>query len=234
VKFAALVEHDSIQNQPPRTTKFLALDKCLPKRDFMQIVDFPEKNATDGFSLDPEWLSILRSNHGNHPLMDTRNVRVCVSPDIATARHREWVEAKLRDRQPVAPFPFAVTAPSHLPSDRREPGRGTPPTSVLRNPQTVALMELLELEFTLDSNPRGPSPGSNQRAPRLGFGFGPPPPPPPPPPPKLFPPPGASSVSSYPIPREGPFGSLVPRHLPPPPRVKDFNEINLEDDVDDE
>lgn len=56
VKFPALVRH-----QGGRTTRFLALDKCLPQRDFLQIVNFPMAEGPKEFSYDKEWLSILRT-----------------------------------------------------------------------------------------------------------------------------------------------------------------------------
>ena len=62
LKFAAVVEHDD-----ESVTKFLALDKCLPNRRFLQVLtvgdnDSSAKNAKLRF--DPEWLAILRStNH---------------------------------------------------------------------------------------------------------------------------------------------------------------------------
>ncbi len=59
VKFPALVEH------PDGTeTKFLSLDKCLPRRRFLQVLEIGEE-LEDGepvrFEFDPQWLAILRS-----------------------------------------------------------------------------------------------------------------------------------------------------------------------------
>jgi len=68
VKFAAIVEHElqeeNCKNQNT-TTRFLALDKCLPSRDFLQVLDVPvNENAPDGLQYDPEWLAILKeTNH---------------------------------------------------------------------------------------------------------------------------------------------------------------------------
>ncbi|XP_055607886.1 lariat debranching enzyme [Uranotaenia lowii] len=62
-KFSALIPHDA-----GNVTKFLALDKCLPKRRFLQVLDIesPDKDAGDKIELsyDLEWLTILHlTNH---------------------------------------------------------------------------------------------------------------------------------------------------------------------------
>uniref|UniRef100_A0A1B0G3Y7 Lariat debranching enzyme C-terminal domain-containing protein n=1 Tax=Glossina morsitans morsitans TaxID=37546 RepID=A0A1B0G3Y7_GLOMM len=85
-KFAALVTHmkklnisagkeEKSERAEGRCTKFLALDKCLPRRRFLQIIDIESKNHTDDegqlhFEYDLEWLTILYlTNH----LTNTRN-----------------------------------------------------------------------------------------------------------------------------------------------------------------
>lgn len=60
-KFAALVEHES-----GATTKFLALDKCLPGRRFLQVIEVgaPVTNEDISLKYDKDWLSILKNtNH---------------------------------------------------------------------------------------------------------------------------------------------------------------------------
>lgn len=66
-KFAALIPHSE-----DKVTKFLALDKCLPNRRFLQILDVPhDYNLKKKISYDLEWLTIL---HLTNHLLNTKNV----------------------------------------------------------------------------------------------------------------------------------------------------------------
>eukprot|EP00897_Mesotaenium_endlicherianum_P002580 jgi/Mesen1/234/ME1141959C07598 len=56
VKFSAAVPHPG-----GRVTKFLALDKCLPRRNFLQIIEFPDAAGELEFEYDEEWLAITRA-----------------------------------------------------------------------------------------------------------------------------------------------------------------------------
>lgn len=65
-KFAALVPHRSANDEKDTEfTKFLALDKCLPNRRFLQIVEIShDSDKPIELSYDLEWLTILHlTNH---------------------------------------------------------------------------------------------------------------------------------------------------------------------------
>lgn len=59
VKFAALVKQMHLGEE--KVTKFLSLDKCLPGRSFLQVLDVPtDSKKPYELTFDTEWLSILR------------------------------------------------------------------------------------------------------------------------------------------------------------------------------
>lgn len=57
-KFPALIPHNC--KDSVKFTKFLALDKCLPRRQFLQVVDFGPSDAPLELLYDPEWLAIMQ------------------------------------------------------------------------------------------------------------------------------------------------------------------------------
>jgi lariat debranching enzyme len=92
---------------PPRETTFLALDKCLPRRQFLEVVDIPtptqEQEGGSGgerqrdavvLSYDPEWLAITRAFQ---PYLSLQSQQATYpNPDDARAavsREWDWVHA---------------------------------------------------------------------------------------------------------------------------------------------
>ncbi len=63
VKFACIYKHKVHDETSDLTTKFLSLDKCLPNKRFLQVISIEGKeNAKKCFSLDEEWLCILKKS----------------------------------------------------------------------------------------------------------------------------------------------------------------------------
>ena len=79
-KFAALVPHGE-KGEKQKQTKFLALDKCLPRRQFLQVLEIGQpvgKEEEVVLKYDPAWLAILRST--NHLLSVEKKPRYPPGP----------------------------------------------------------------------------------------------------------------------------------------------------------
>lgn len=140
-KFAALVQHD--EDGP--VTKFLALDKCLPGRKFLQILEIETEPGPYEIQYDEEWLAITRRFNSAIPLTTKRANFSDVHLDIQECR--QWVRGKLQTRS-ARPFEFARTVPCH---DPYQSGPNSPCTGYIRNPQTESLLQFLELPYLLDN-----------------------------------------------------------------------------------
>ncbi|KAK3082824.1 hypothetical protein FSP39_006437 [Pinctada imbricata] len=147
VKFAALVQHQ-MDNGAEKITKFLSLDKCLPKRKFLQILDIPQQSDKPlKIELDPEWLVILKST--NHLLNLTRVNKFMPGPGSSdrwdyTVTQEEMNEV-LEDfgGDLTLPENFERTAPIYDPSESTKKSIKQPQIQI--NPQTTLLCTMLEL-----------------------------------------------------------------------------------------
>lgn len=104
VKFAAVVPHAD-----GTTTRFLALDKALPRRDFVQILDIEPSGDSggDGFSMDDEWMAILASP-GDRNMVSEEECKAAMAA----------VKAAGLDSVPAVPDVFHRTAQVYDPRAR--------------------------------------------------------------------------------------------------------------------
>ncbi|MCO5547267.1 hypothetical protein L7F22_000714 [Adiantum nelumboides] len=154
-KYAALIQHGG-----EKITKFLALDKCLPRRDFVQVIDVAVEDSTPEFRYDEEWLAITRAYNPFLPL----GLKCLVLPrsdDLELGTHREWVKKRLQERGSAVPTTFQTTVPPFNPKEPKQNFFSLNPGHV-RNPFTESLLQLLELPYVLDGSCAPEERGSRQ------------------------------------------------------------------------
>ncbi|KAI4159753.1 MAG: hypothetical protein L6R39_000310 [Caloplaca ligustica] len=136
-----------------KTTHFLALDKCLPGRRFLQILDVdpishpsnPPTALYHRLTYDKEWLAITRAFSRINPLTSP------VPHDQGESYYRSlieaeeaWVEENLVNADKmVIPENFEITAPVYDPAVGLHPKEHP---KEYTNPQTVAFCEMLGIE----------------------------------------------------------------------------------------
>ncbi|KAB5585745.1 lariat debranching enzyme, C-terminal domain-containing protein [Coniochaeta sp. 2T2.1] len=164
--------------------RFLALDKCLPGRHFLQLTEVTPQDtclATQSprpykLQYDAEWLAITRV-FAQYLTIGDRTAQT--PPDLGEDYYLPLIQAEEAwvERNVVAkgllevPENFAITAPPHVPgqpeSTEQQPDEYT-------NPQTVAFCKLVGVDNLWDASDaerqerkqRGPAPSS------FGGGFG--------------------------------------------------------------
>ena len=204
-KFAAVVPHGE-GGVGGGMTRFLALDKCLPGREFLQVVDVPVRGGGWGggvaappaptppsapppsLAYDPQWCAIMRATHGLMvPGVHLPRLAPAGPPSEAEVADAAAALEAAHGGSLAIPHNFVVTAPA-----AGSPGAPTqPPRTPIRSPQTESLLAALGLGFNLDYPHHHPPGGGPPRA------SDPPPPPPGPPPPgaRLFVPPAVAAAN---------------------------------------
>ena len=109
-----------------KTTRFLALDKCLPKRSFLQLVEITPHSPTDlqrplQLEYDQEWLAITRVFASDLQVGDADAQVPADKGDVfyrpLIEKEMEWVEENLiKSGKMTIPEDFAQTAPVYEPA----------------------------------------------------------------------------------------------------------------------
>jgi lariat debranching enzyme len=138
------------------TTKFLSLDKCLPRRDFLQLLEVPAHDQDDEtqydttqplpLTYDPEWLAITRVFAADLPV---GSVHMSIPRDLGKAHYAPliatalaWVNENITEEKLTIPRNFVLTAPVHDPSANI---RAQVQPREYSNPQTEAFCVLLQI-----------------------------------------------------------------------------------------
>lgn len=161
--FIALDSDDACNDQPTLSelmTKFLSLDKCLPKKHHLQIVNVSENELGDGRSLssesrlcyDLEWLAILQKTHhwthssqASMPDPDVNEIDI-TQEDIDSIRSKLEEINKSHSIATAIPENFTMTLRPHGSvgaNQRINQGR------MVGNPQTDDLLKLLGLDHII-------------------------------------------------------------------------------------
>ncbi|KAK3343876.1 lariat debranching enzyme, C-terminal domain-containing protein [Lasiosphaeria hispida] len=139
------------------TVRFLALDKCLPGRKFLQLCEItpftpattlpPPTTITSRYTLqyDPEWLAITRVFA---PLITIGDRSAHPPPDLGEAHYlplieaeRAWVDENVvKTGKLGVPDNFVLTAPPHIPG---QPESTNEQPEEYTNPQTEAFCALV-------------------------------------------------------------------------------------------
>ncbi|KAF9436357.1 Protein kinase [Entomortierella beljakovae] len=139
----------------PTQTKFLALDKCVQGKKFLEILDFPEFNEPLEFKYDEEWLAIVRTLDPFLSLeFSQRRPLSGRTLEHALQVNREWVRNNVTlTRGLNITNNFKPTAPAHDTVRTMGPREKNNCILPFLNPQTVEFCDMLQIQNKI--NPQG-------------------------------------------------------------------------------
>lgn len=139
-------------------TSFLALDKCLPNRHFLQLLSMPTDEELEPrrplkLQYDREWLAITRAFALSEPIVvgdsDARPPYAKSQKEYYSmiSEQRKWIDANLDESQLQVPENFTITAPIYDGGNWQDP-QYLKLEGGLReypNPQTASFCQVLQI-----------------------------------------------------------------------------------------
>ena len=155
-----------------KTTRFLALDKCLPNKEFLQLMyvstsEDVEHRRPLKLQYDHEWLAITRAFALSEPsIFGDPEARVPSAKSQAEYKplideQMKWVDEHITNASSTVPETFEATAPIYDGGNWNLPPYST--VEEYPNPQTARFCEMLQIPNALASS-------AEERAARLAAG----------------------------------------------------------------
>jgi lariat debranching enzyme len=159
----AFRRRENTKPEPPKhppditntTTQFLALDKPLPNRQFLQLLEVPVEDNVEvvrpmELMYDREWLAITRSFAIDEPIIVGDSSAETYGgkeddPEYPEGidKRRLWIDEQLSDDDLIIPENFEVTAPVYDGGHKASPQYAA--VTEYPNPQTARFCKMLEI-----------------------------------------------------------------------------------------